>query len=390
MNRFLIGMLTFIVISSALVETAWSAEAAPSSIDFEFEEKILAPETVVEKDLRYEIRVGTEAVYSIPINPDVNDMNRTLGFELPDALKAKILAAGGTLPKLENPLASYEGMPTVDQVKFRHARLAILRSLARFLHYAQPGITMGMITKDTLSYIIKKGLGKTVTKNEATLKERRYKSIQSLLNSVNNRLFYQAPLIIKRNEVSLFIRTGPIALTGVLNKGVGGLIETGLSIGFNNDSKSLIFEFVVSPEKFHNTDFMASVAGLNFKGGVSVAYVEPGKERKNVKGRTYYPPGFPGFSSISQSQMEFGLSSGVGFPPPPFADMLTFRNNFEKVKILRVSIPIFTLGFPRIVVGELGSLVIKTHSAFHDAYIMINDKIAAARATTMHSCQQVF
>ena len=390
MNRFLIGMLTFFVISSALVETAWSAEAAPSSIDFEFEEKILEPETLVEKDFRYEIRIGKEAVYSVPINPSVDDMNRTLGFELPEALKAKIIANGGTIAPLGNPLESFESMSTQDQIKFRHARLAVLRGLARFLHYAQPGITVGMITKDTLSYIIKKGLGKTVTKNEATLKERRHQSIQSLLNSVNNRLFFQAPLIIKRNEIGLFIRTGPIALSGVRNKGMGGLIEAGLSVGFNTTTKSLIFELVVNPEKFHDSAAMATVVGVNFKAGVAVGYVAPGQERKNIKGTTFYPPMLPGFSSTSQSQMEFGASSGLGFPPPPLADLLTFTNNFEKVKILRVSIPVFTLGFPRIVVGELGSLVVKTHGAFHDAYIMINDKIAAARATTMHSCPQIF
>lgn len=426
MNRFIVGMLTFFVISSALVETAWSADVQPSRLDyefedgrpylsrfseeqqqkivypkgwepsngtnitdFEFEEKVLDPEQVVEKRDVYEIKVGKNAVYTIDINPTEEQINRSLGFEVPDLIKEKILAEGGTLPKPVRSLEPFQSLNSAEQTHFRHVRLSFLRGVARVLHHAQWGIGAGILTKDTLSYTFKKILRKEIVPQDKKLAERRQDFIQKTLTSLNHRLFYQAPLVVNKNEFGVMAAVGGIALSGVRDKGFGGIFEMGLSIGYNSAQKAIIFEFTITPEKFHHSVAAAAVAGVNGKAGVYLASVPEGKETKTVRGSSFYPPMAPGFSSDSPSFAAFGASSGLGFPPPPLADFLTFSNTFEKYKIIRISIPRFIVtGIPRIGFGEVGLLLAVTKGGVVGGYNFLAKKFETWRGK--RSCESLF
>jgi hypothetical protein len=426
MNRFLIGMLTFFVISSALVETAWSAGGLPSSVDFEFEanpykegrfenlpqhevlypkswaasngtdttdfefeEKILDAEQIVEKPYVYEIRVGKNAVYTIDINPTEEAINRSLGFEVPDVLKEKILAEGGNLPPHVNSLESYQGLSVNDQTRFRRIRLKFLTGMARVLHHAQWGVTAGILTKDTLSYTYRKILRKDIVPKDKTMAERRHGFIQNLLTSMNHRLFYQAPLVVNKNEFGIMGTIGGIALSGVRDKGFGGLFEAGISIGYNSEQKAFIFEFTLTPEKYHHSIAAASVAGVNGKAGVYLASVPKSKETATLRGSSFYPPMAPGFSSDSPSYAAFGLSSGLGVPPPPLADFLTFSNTFEKYKILRISIPRFIVtGMPTIGVGDIRLFGAVMKGGVVGGYHFLTDRFQTWR--NKRSCKLLF
>lgn len=426
MNRFLIGMLTFFVISSALVETAWSADVQPSGVDyefesnpykpgryenlpqhevlypkswaasngtdttdFEFEEKILDPEQIVEKPYVYEIRVGKNAVYSIDINPTEEAINKSLGFEVPDVLKEKILAEGGVLPDPVKSLEAYQGMSAAEQTRFRRIRLKILSGVARILHHAQWGVSAGILTKDTLSYTFRKILRKEIVPKDKTMAERRHSFIQGVLTSMNHRLFYQAPLVANKNEFGIMGAVGGIALSGVRDKGFGGIFEAGLSIGYNSVQKAIIFEFTITPEKYHHSIAAATVGGVNGKLGVYIASVPKGKETTTVRGSSFYPPMAPGFSSDSPSYAAFGASSGLGFPPPPLADFLTFSNTFEKYKILRISIPRFLVtGLPTIGVGDIGLLMAVTKGGVIGGYNFLNNRFSKWRM--QRACNALF
>lgn len=426
MSRLLIGMLTFFVISSVLVETAWSADVAPSAIDyefeagprynsrfvdgkpqqvvypqgwepsngtnttdFEFEEKVLDAEQVVEKPYVYEIRVGKNAVYTIDINPTEEQINRSLGFEVPDEIKAKILAEGGQIPPPVKSLEPFQSLNAAEQIHFRHVRLAFLRGLARILHHSQWGISAGILTKDTLSYTFKKILRKEIVPQDKKLAERRQDFIQKTLTSMNHRLFYQAPLVVNKNEFGAMAAVGGIALSGVRDKGFGGIFELGLSVGYNSAQKAFIFEFTITPEKFHHSVAAAAVAGVNGKAGIYLASVPTGKETKTVRGSSFYPPMAPGFSSDSPSFAAFGASSGLGFPPPPLADFLTFSNTFEKYKILRISIPRFIVtGIPRIGVGDVGLLLAVTKGGVVGGVSFLTKRFVSWR--NQRTCEGLF
>jgi hypothetical protein len=427
MNRFLIGMLTFFVISSALVETAWSAEVQPSGVDFEFEdsmtskparfenlpqhevlypkawsasngtdttdfefeEKALDADQVVEKPYVYEIRVGKNAVYTIDINPTEEAINRSLGFEVPDVLKEKILAEGGTLPPAVRSLEAYQNMNQAEQTHFRRVRLTFLRGMARILHHAQWGVSAGILTKDTLSYTYRKILRREIAPKDQSLAERRHRFIQNVLTSMNHRLFYQAPLVANKNEFGIMGALGGIALSGVRDKGFGGIFEAGIAIGYNSTQKAFIFEFTITPEKYHHSIAAATVAGINFKGGAYLASIQKGKETATVRGSSFYPPMAPGFSSDSPSYAAFGASSGLGVPPPPIADFLTFSNTFEKYKILRISIPRFLVtGLPTIGVGDIGLLLAVTKGGVVGGYNFLTKRFQTWR--TQRTCDGLF
>ncbi|MNL24378.1 hypothetical protein D3C87_1458090 [compost metagenome] len=97
----------------------------------------------------------------------------------------------------------------------------------------------------------------------------------------------------------------------------------------------------------------------------------------------------PGFSSDSPSYAAFGASSGLGFPPPPLADFLTFSNTFEKYKILRISIPRFLVtGLPSIGVGDLGLLMAVTKGGVVGGYNFLAKRFTTWRG--QRACQQIF
>jgi hypothetical protein len=424
MNRLLIGMLTFFVISSALVETAWSAGGQPSGVDyefennpykpgrfenlpqhevlypkswsvsngtdttdFEFEEKILDAEQVVEKPFVYEIRVGKNAVYSVDINPTEEEINRSLGFEFPEYYKKIYLEEGRELPPPFKSLESYQGMSTADQIRFRRIRLTVLRGIARILHHAQWGISAGILTKDTLSYTYRKILRKNIDPKDQSLAERRHSFIQNVLTKWNHRLFYQAPLVTNLNEFGVVGALGGIALTGVREKGLGGIYEAGITIGYN---KAFVFEFTITPEKYHHSLAAASVVGINFKGGSYIATIQKGKGAATLRGESRYPPMVPGFTSVSPTYAASGFSSGLGFPPPPLADFLTFTNTFEKYKILRVSIPRFIVtGAPTIGVGDIGLLMAVTKGGVMMGYNLLAKRFETWRARG-NTCEGLF
>lgn len=390
MNHLILGFLTFFVISSSFVPTAWSVVASePSSIDFEFEDKILEPQQVVEKANTYEIHIGKNAVYSIDIAPTEQEINRSLGFEAPEVIQQKIIAEGGTLPEPAKSLEPYNSMSMEQRRKFHQTRIAFLKGLARILHHSQWGLSAGILAQDALSYTFKKALRKEIPVQDKSLVQRRHEFIQNLLTSVNHHLFYQAPLVASKNEFGISGSVGMIALTGVRDKGFGGILEVGFSIGYNQDQKAFIFEFTMTPEKYHHSIAAATVIGVNGKLGPYLSSIPQGKENATVRGSSFYPPMAPGFSSNSPSYAAFGLSSGLGFPPPPLADFLTFSNTFEKYKVLRISVPRFIVtGIPRISVGEVGLLLAVTKGGVMDGYQFLVKRFKSWRSPK--TCDGVF
>ncbi|MFS4460896.1 hypothetical protein [Bdellovibrio sp. HCB2-146] len=425
MKQYVVALLTIFVLSTALVSKAWAVDNGtavtdgefvgeplprhennpqrkvdlpkgwvPSNgtdtTDFEFEERLLDTEQVVEKPYVYEIRVGKGEVYTIDINPTAEEINKSLGFAMPERFKQEYIAKGWALPPEFNSLEPYESMNQEQQIRFRRIRIAFLRGMARILHYSQWGISAGILTKDTLSYSYRKVFRKEITPQENTLKERRHIFIQNFLTSMNHRLFYQAPLVVDKNEFGLTAAFGIIGLSGAREKGFGGLTEIGFSIGYNIEQKAFVFEFTITPEKFHHSMAAASVIGVNYKLGAYMTSTPKGNEAKNIKNITsFYPPMIPGFSTDSSSFAAFGLSSGFGLPPPPLADFLTFSLTGEKYKIVRVTIPRFIIsGFPRISVGEMGKLMVVTKSGVMSAYGFLSKRFEAWRG--QRTCSSVF
>src|SRR5690606_22530784 len=113
---------------------------------------------------------------------------------------------------------------------------------------------------------------------------------------------------------------------------------------------AFVFEIFHNSEKFDNTKAAISVVGVVGKLGMTLGRRE-GVE--TLRGTSFYPPAIPGYNSSSQDFFAAGLSSSLGFPPPPLADFLTFSNSFERNVWIRITISPITKGFVRIQVGDI-------------------------------------
>jgi hypothetical protein len=111
------------------------------------------------------------------------------------------------------------------------------------------------------------------------------------------------------------------------------------------------------------------------------------EDARTIKGSSFYPPAVPGFSTTSSEFFAAGFSSGLGLPPPPLADLMTFTNKFERHVIVRVTVSPLVKGFVRMQLGDVRGSVTLVAMRFVDVYRAITDKVFKTRG---RSCSLVF
>ncbi len=393
MKSVIVGAVTFFVLFVFSLDKAWSIEKQPLSVDFEFEEKTLEPDQVVKTEWFYEVNVGKKGLYRIEHTvPDVDVMRAALGLEIPEDTKEEIRKAGGIVPNPVDPLEAYNELNTQEKLEFEHTRLMISRSVARALHHSQGLIFTGSLISNSLSYAKAKLFGKEWNPTKEAWAQKKQRVIEGIIRSLNYTLFYQAPLVLKRNEFGVVGSIGGIGLAGSFHHGRGGLAELGFSLGYNSKTRALVFQVLINPEKFKNTIMpVVSVAGINFKAGGFISYIPEGRETMNIRGQSFYPPAAPGFKSTSPYHFAFGFSSGLGLPPPPIADGMTFTNSMNTTRVLRVSISPFIKGFVNIGVGEVGQLISATMVTIKEAVATFKLRLQEYRHRPgAQTCEQMF
>ncbi|WP_413577795.1 hypothetical protein ACLVWU_04965 [Bdellovibrio sp. HCB290] len=370
---------------------AFADDKAPQeSIETELVEKTLEPAKVADADHTHTvIKISETISYTLDAYPDVELMKEALGLNIPEKVRAEMLARGGRIEHVD-PLAAYEQLSDEHKKHFREVRLQYLTNAARILNSTKFAMGAGSLVGDGLSFVkvnVKKAFGKdtVIEKEHLTFKQKSDRAVLSILKGMDYKLWSQAPLLIDSNEFGLSVSAGIVAETGVLKRGAGGAEEVGFSLAMNKHKKAFVFEIFHNSEKFDNTKAAISVIGMVGKVGMTMGHRE-GAE--TLKGHSFYPPAIPGFSMNSPEYFAAGFSSSLGLPPPPLADLLTFTNKFERQSLIRVTVSPVVKGFVRVQFGDVKGSFKAVAFRFIDMFKAIAYKVHLLKRPTM--CSAVF
>ncbi len=263
--------------------------------------------------------------------------------------------------------AAYDSMGEPEKAAFHTNRKIFLTTLARGLRMIKYGLGVGVIGKDSIRYQIQAYRLRSLTNDLATVsrglredimaaqesaldeledgrrqneglafRERSERVIQRLLEAADLNLWTQAPLFSRSNEFGVVFALGVELLGGHKEKGWGGLIDLGISVGYNRDERAMVIQIFRDMEHFKSTSLPAVfLAGIMTKAGIYIANQSPGTLQHD--GVSYYPPMAPAFSSITRDNFMAGLSSGLTWPPSPIGDMLTYSDQLNQNMVLRVT-----------------------------------------------------
>lgn len=378
-------LVTSLILS--ISTAAWAVDERPS-IETEVVESTLDKAQVAQQE-KLLIRVGRgEQTFEFDSTPDREAMKESLGLKIPEQMREQILARGGSIVEVD-PLEAFESLPEESRKRFHETRLAFLTSAARILNSTKFVFGAGSLVGDGLSFVkikMKKALGKDVgeSQTQRTFQARSQQAVQSILRGLDYKLWSQAPLVIDSNEFGFSVSAGVLAEAGVQRNGGGGADEVGFSLAYNKTKKAFVFEIFHNSEKFDNTKAAITVVGLVGKAGIVMGRRQ-GAE--TLKGSSFYPPAIPGYSTSSSDFFSSGLSSSLGFPPPPLADFLTFTNKFERQSLIRITVSPMVKGFVRIQFGDLKGSMHLVAMRFVDVYRAISDKV---HLSGRRSCGPVF
>ncbi|UYL07789.1 hypothetical protein B9G69_012110 [Bdellovibrio sp. SKB1291214] len=374
--------LTFVVIP-------WTAaQAEEQSLETEVIEKQLDPAKVADNGKTY-IRLAEDKIFELDSTPDREAMREALGLKIPEKLQKQILAKGGSIEEVD-PLAPFESMSEEQKVKFKNMRIHFLTNAARILNASKFALGAGSLVGDGFSFItvkVKKVFGKggeQEPKEKRTFKERSHQVTEALLRGIDYKLWSQAPLVMESNEFGISVAAGFLAETGIMRRGAGGIEEVGINLGYNKSSKAFVFEIFHNSEKFDSTKGAFTVFGLVGKAGLMISR-RNGSETQ--KGSAFYPPMLPAYSMTSSEYFTAGFSSSLGFPPPPFSDVMMYTNKFESHSLIRITVSPIVKGFVRMEVGDVkGSLKLFV-MRFVDVFTAVTNKLRLHRRV---ACSAVF
>lgn len=366
-----------------------------AGIDFEFEEKIVSSESLQSKEQHHVFKFGKDSVFRIPVQPDASLMRQALGLQNNDDLstfatekeRVELRKMGIEVEPVEivDPLKEYNELSLEEKVQFQNKRLHFLKAAAKALHASELAIGTGLLIGDSFRFMkaVLKGQGFHFDRS----KDRRKALIQNILTNLDYRLHSQAPLVLSANELGFVVSAGIIKLHGIRDNGGGGLLEMGLIFAYNKESKTFVIENFIAPERFISSLAAVAVVGVNGKAGIFMANRERGHEAANRFAQSFYPPVIPAFASNGAKQFTFGFSSGLGFPPPPMADLLTFSNSHRETVTFRIEISKAFRGFVRIKTGEYKTLVLPIFEMLKERMVALTHGFAQIRGK---SCKQVF
>ncbi|MBC7457541.1 MAG: hypothetical protein H7235_04640 [Bdellovibrionaceae bacterium] len=314
-----------------------------------------AQETSEEK---ISIQLANGETISINANPDLEDMKKTLGLSVSDEIRKKIESKGGVVENVD-PLSGWKTLSAPDQQRFSDLRLNYVKQVVKILDKMHGLIGVGIVAGDAIKFTVQKTKKIFVKPKDSTaaekkeMSERKRAAIEGIARTIDYKMWFQAPLLINANEFGIQASIGIIGLGGLHKKGGGGLEEVGISLAYNKDAKAFVFEVFHNGERFDNAMMPAFNVGINGKANVTMKAAPKDGTNKVSEGSTFYPPAFPGSTSYGPDMYAAGMSSGVGFPPPPIGDLLTFTNTYKRTALIKISVSPLMKGFVRISVGDL-------------------------------------
>jgi hypothetical protein len=261
----------------------------------------------------------------------------------------------------EKALDNFHHMSPLQQQRFYQNRDMFIANAAKVLRRVGWTFGIGSLVANKIVMVKNKTLApfrsdeanvlKATDPTSESFKARSQRVITSILSSLNRQLWSQAPLVGDANEFGLNLSIGLALEGGHAKKGWGGQFEIGFNFGYNKESKAFVFQIYRNIEKFKTTLMPAIFyTGVTPKAAIQVAQVKDGSIQSRV-GTTVYPPGVPVFLSTTPTMFASGLNSGIGFPPPPFGDVLSYTNTLDNKALIRITVSPLLKGFVRVQFG---------------------------------------
>lgn len=245
----------------------------------------------------------------------------------------------------EKAMESYLQLSPEEKIKFQEVREYTLRKAATVLSYTKLAIGFGKLVGNSITYV--KNL--VTNKDQPLNKLEAQRTIQNLLTAMDRQIWEQSHLFVRAGDMGVVLVGGVIGEGGVANKGWGGILDLGISIGYDRTSKTVVFEIFKTKESFKTALPSMVILGLYGKAGFYVS--EPHAKTKIRNSSTFYPPAFPGYAQTGPDYFSAGASTGLGFPPPGWADLLSYVNDAERATLFRLRISPELKGFVRLQIG---------------------------------------
>lgn len=329
--------------SSACAEESQFVTASENLIESDF------AATVLEQDKKLEITVGKSRYRLSPSSENIEQFLAMDQAEQKNFLNKRVQFISQAAKAFEMLKYGF-GMGSLvkDKIKFMIQPLKDRWALHDFDHLP-PGVQQDILAAKNRTLIEREQYKDLIFKQ--SMKERSEQIIQSYLTGLDQVIWGQAQLFAKTNEFGLLLNGNLTLLGGSrVGRGFGGQIGLGISIGYNREEKAVVIQIFRDLEKFKSTTMTALFsAAATAKAGF---YIENHHGGENLrKGISFYPPMFPGYSTITPSHFQTGFSSGVGFPPAPMGDMLTYTNELNSNSVIRVTFSRMLKSFVRIESG---------------------------------------
>lgn len=318
---------------------------------------------------------SSEAINAEPVTTDKTDYTihiKTKSLQISLPLK----------PIAPNSLELYERLPVEVKHNFQRNRLFFLSSVVKVLNKIKyvPGI--GSLVKEKILWV----KDRNSQAEPISFKDRSNKFVIKFIQALDAKLAEKAPLIADGNEFSVFVAANISAEGGRGGKGWGGLLDFGISFGFDKTNRAVVFQVFRNLEKFHNTVMpVVTNIGIGPRAGIIIRKTEPGNEMTLFNGSSFYPPGAPVFTQGGSHHMTIGTGMTLlGFPPPPFDLAITYSNthNFKSWVYLSVS-PItkgyirFKLGFGEKIIAAITEPIKALLNRIKSRPAMSNNEMAA-------------
>lgn len=239
----------------------------------------------------------------------------------------------------------FDKLSVDEQVKFHEVRSDTLAKAAVVLSYSKLFIGFGKLVGNSFTYIKSAVTGK----ERSFSKIETHQTIQNLLNSMDRQIWEQSHLFTRSGDMGIVLVAGLMAEGGVAKKGWGGILDFGISMGYDRNTKTAVFEIFKTTEKFKTALPSMLIVGLYGKAGFYVS--EPHAKTRTRYSSSFYPPAFPAYAQSGADYFSAGASSGVGFPPLGLSDMLSYINEAERTTLLRLRFSPQLRGFVRLQVG---------------------------------------
>lgn len=216
------------------------------------------------------------------------------------------------------------------QAQFLERRALWLKAAASALHFSKWAYGVGVIANRTFTF-------KKHADPLPTVREAQHQMVERLLVGINDQLWLQAPVIAKSNEYGMNLSALLIGGGSMGTKGLGGMIEIGITLGFNVSTQSLVFQIYKTNHKFRNGLVFNAALGLNL-GVYQANYRHFGAEKLVEKGFMASPPiPFPPtYFQVTSERMILGMNPVVGLVPTPFDGMFTYTTAIQQKTLLRL------------------------------------------------------